>query len=369
MGRYQVRARRPAGESGGVAPWRRGVTAFLLAWATLLLAACATDTESLVLDGSTTPDSPFVELDAGRRHGCALRADGTVACWGKGHLAQLGDEMIEDSLTGFRPVLGVESASNIAAGGDFSCAIVAGGRVVCWGFNLMGQVGDGSILTIAAARTPVPDVREAFDVAAGADHTCAAVRGAVRCWGANHSGQLGDGTREPSVRPVTVERLDDAESLSAGSGFSCALRRTGRVSCWGLNSLGQLGDGGWQDRANPVEVRDLDEVAVVDSHAAMSCAVRAGGSVWCWGADASTRADRTTGPVRIPGVDGASDVAVGEGTACAVADRRAYCWEGFGPAREQIREPGEEVTDLAVEGDSLCTSTGNAQLRCAPVRW
>lgn len=344
----------------------RVTLAVLSICSTILLAGCTN--ESLVQDDPLLTDGPAVEVAAGRRHSCALRADGTVVCWGKNQLAQLGDGTTEDSLARPRLVLGVEDASDISAGGDFSCAIVGGGQVLCWGFNASGQVGDGATLSIAAARTPVPGVDQAVDIATGADHTCAALAdGTVRCWGANHSGQLGDDTGVDSVRPVVVEGLDDVESLSAGSGFTCALRRSGRASCWGLNSLGQLGDGGRKDRSTPVDVTGVDDLTAMDSHTAMTCAIRDDGSVWCWGADTSTRPDRTTGPRRIVGVDGATDIAVGEGTACAIADGRPYCWEGFGPAHEQ-RGHGPSVTGISVEGTSVCTVSSGGSLRCAAER-
>jgi alpha-tubulin suppressor-like RCC1 family protein len=78
--------------------------------------------------------------------------------------------------------------------------------------------------------------------------------GLVSCWGDNSLGALGDGTRTNSTTPVAVGGLDDAGAITAGYGFSCALRSDGEVACWGYNFSGQLGDGSTTDSLTPVTV-------------------------------------------------------------------------------------------------------------------
>jgi alpha-tubulin suppressor-like RCC1 family protein len=71
--------------------------------------------------------------------------------------------------------------------------------------NDFGQIGDGR----AGAASPVPTVVRgiagARAASAGGCHTCALLAdGRLRCWGRNHHGQIGDGTRLDRAAPVDV---------------------------------------------------------------------------------------------------------------------------------------------------------------------
>lgn len=50
-------------------------------------------------------------------------------------------------------VIGITGATAIAVGVDHSCAILGNGSARCWGYNIAGQVGDGTsgYVTIPAA--------------------------------------------------------------------------------------------------------------------------------------------------------------------------------------------------------------------------
>jgi len=99
---------------------------------------------------------------------------------------------------------------------------------------------------------------DAAEVGAGGSHTCARrTTGSVVCWGANMYGQLGDGTMVDSMVPVPALALSDARSLAAGAQHTCARRADDSVACWGINSVGQLGDGTFATRSTPTQVVGL----------------------------------------------------------------------------------------------------------------
>ena len=85
----------------------------------------------------------FTAIAAGSLHSCALRTNGTVACWGANGSGQLGDGTTTDRLTPV-PVVGLSDATAIAAGDRHSCALRTDGTVACWGADHSGGVGDGT---------------------------------------------------------------------------------------------------------------------------------------------------------------------------------------------------------------------------------
>jgi alpha-tubulin suppressor-like RCC1 family protein len=93
-------------------------------------------------------------------------------------------------------------------------------------------------------------------VAAGRNHTCALVQaGRVLCWGDDGYGQLGDGKRADRLLPGRVAKLSRGiVAIAAGASHTCALMRGGHVFCTGQNGHGQLGDGTKKGRRTRVAV-------------------------------------------------------------------------------------------------------------------
>lgn len=147
------------------------------------------------------------------------------------------------------------SATDLGVGYDHTCVRTGAGGVECWGSNADGQLGDG---TFEDQDEPhlVPGVASgARQVAVGAYHTCAAMMdGRVLCWGRNNAGQLGDGTDTSRAVPTVVLGIDDAIGVVAGDYHTCAWNAVGTLWCWGSNNSGQLGEGTTNDRLTPVGV-------------------------------------------------------------------------------------------------------------------
>ncbi|MBC7227797.1 MAG: chromosome condensation regulator RCC1 [Thermoflexales bacterium] len=199
---------------------------------------------------------------AGGLHTCALSTDGGVRCWGQNQYGQLGDGTTTDRLTPV-DVVGLErGVAAVAAGWGHTCALSTDGGVRCWGQNQSGELGDDTTLQ---RNTPVEVVslrRDGVAITAGWGHTCALTQGGrVMCWGANEFGQLGDGTFTGSAVPVGGVGLSGVVAIDAGDAHTCALTTDGGVRCWGSNTLGQLGDGTTTDRNMPVEVVEIEQGA------------------------------------------------------------------------------------------------------------
>jgi alpha-tubulin suppressor-like RCC1 family protein len=179
-----------------------------------------------------------------------------------------------------------------------------------------------------------------LSLAAGSAHACSLTGGAVKCWGSNGHGELGNGTLTNSVHPVPVA-LPKGFVLSVASNawaqHTCALLG-GKVYCWGSNNEGQLGDGTQTDRSTPVLVAGITGASKVAVGTSSTCAVVAGGEVRCWGSNNSGQLGNgkqggfSSTPVAVTGVTGAGLIALGDGHACAVLDANlsqggpVKCW-------------------------------------------
>lgn len=285
-------------------------------------------------------DWPFInfgrtvrQLSLGSSHSCVLFDDGGMKCWGYGGSGQLGygdDESVvgdDEDITRIPDINVGGSVVYISAGVGYTCAVLDGGKLKCWGFNDAGQLGYGNTNEAALDKTPAEldfvDVGGGvIQVSAGFDHTCALLDGGqVKCWGEGEFGKLGYGNTESigdnetpgTVGVVSVLSQEEAadweiDSIDVGSDHTCALIRSRTASevwydfgeygyetkCWGRGEWGALG------RANTENVGDvllpssvgfigtaphsqygLDRISVGADH---NCAtLGAGNEVQCWG--------------------------------------------------------------------------------------
>lgn len=188
------------------------------------------------------------QIGAGAWFSCALDRRGAVRCWGFGGAGRLGQG---DEVDSALPVVvrGLASGgAQLAVGVHHACVLDEVGRVRCWGGNDFGQVGGPQAGAAVLEPFEVPGLpAPVIAVAAGGGHSCA-IAGPERqvlCWGWNLQGQLGDGGSSDSAVPVAVQGLPGgAVSVTLGDLSSCALMDSGEAWCWGGNDRGQLGRGG-----------------------------------------------------------------------------------------------------------------------------
>jgi hypothetical protein len=103
-------------------------------------------------------------------------------------------------------VAGGLSLATISAGRSHTCGIDASAAAYCWGQNLSGRLGSGTIAAgIFATPQPVAGGLRFARLSVGAEHTCAlASNSGWHCWGENDTGALGIGTTTDSGMPVKV---------------------------------------------------------------------------------------------------------------------------------------------------------------------
>ncbi len=251
-------------------------------------------------------------------------------CWGDNSFGQLGNGTETTSNVPVS-VSGLSSGvSAIAAGGYFTCALLANGAVKCWGANDLGELGDG---TTTERSTPVLVQGlsgTASALAVGLAHSCAIVSSAVQCWGGNQYAQLGNDSGATScpngatnctfrATPANVQGIQGTPTgLTAGGTHSCILQNTGGMQCWGSNSSGELGDGTTTQRNSAVSVTSFSGgVSGIAAGTLNTCAILTSGSILCWGANGSGQVgDGTTSnrssPTQVSGLTaGVSSAGIG----------------------------------------------------------
>ncbi len=91
-------------------------------------------------------------IAGGSQHSLALTSTGRVLAWGLGSFGQLGDNSTKNSELPVEVRLPAKDRIvKISAGGGFSLALTSGGRVLAWGHNSFGQLGDASL---ASSKVP-----------------------------------------------------------------------------------------------------------------------------------------------------------------------------------------------------------------------
>ncbi len=152
-----TRPQRRAGEVARMMRTRRGL------FALCAVAVAATGVVGASRVGASDPSAaPVVveAIDAGSGYTCAVRSNGTVACWGANLYGRLGDgtEVDRSSPT---PVAGLTNVAQIGTGSTHTCALIIDGTVWCWGNNAVGQLGSGSFSsTNRLVPGPVPGLTD-----------------------------------------------------------------------------------------------------------------------------------------------------------------------------------------------------------------
>jgi cysteine-rich repeat protein len=162
----------------------------------------------VVYPESLPEDATLSQVSLGREHSCVLFGTGDVLCWGRNNRGQLGQGNTTDwgdnnneTPAQLDPINLGGAAVAIAAGDEFSCALLEGGAVRCWGYNNHGQLGLGNTANLGHNNSsqvisvaPIVLGKNAIHITAGATHACAVLEDhTVICWGENPDGRLGYG--------------------------------------------------------------------------------------------------------------------------------------------------------------------------------
>ena len=389
--------------------------------------------ESTTTDDSKGPEARWVDLSIEAEFGCAVERGGAVYCWGRGPAAQMGLRELPEQPKTDAMMYGdrkwgppsrleiIDDARRISTANSRACAIVADGRVRCWGavrwgsqhvYDVAGitdavelQIGDGESCVMAERGElwcwgtedyGVPQTRLVGAVAMAVSDNLACgltEQGDVSCWGQGvadwHRYDIQfKQAQAPGFNPQAPRPEPDPDSLPdvleigrfrgavdiALSGWNnlCVLQRDGSVRCSTQDVFSLLG--GQKLEMREVEgLRGVTSLAATRSH---SCATTQSGAAMCWGrnvygqlGDGTSTAREAAAPVA--DLDDVLRVAVTENTSCATTrDDRLLCWgydlgEAIGHEERHVNTVADlRASSIAAYGRTTCAVDDAKALRC-----
>lgn len=310
----------------------------------------------------------------------------------------------------------------IAGSTSSTCALLENGKVVCWGIQQNGVLGNAVNSTAVYTNATFPrnvtavcknlsctqKLEGVIDISANASHICAIdAQNDAYCWGSNTNAKLGDGST--TLRSIATPVLGGYKfsKVSVGVNHTCAIETvTRKVLCWGLNTNGELGYGTFNATASnlhgtvisptyyvttsTVSTEHLTEVYDLALGDAFSCAiVGLDRRLFCWGRGTNGRTGLNTtsvrsfaSPVKIDYVSdvamvGVQQVSVNSTHACAIVGntRALYCWGNGANLRlgtgnttnqqiPQLISTPETPQIVSVGATSSCLSSLNGTVYC-----
>ena len=198
---------------------------------------------------------------------------------------------------------GLSNITQVSVAGDHVLALDSSGTVWSWGSNTYGELGDRATGGSHPTPVPVPFLNQIVQVSAGIGYSLALRSdGTVWAFGAT-SGQLGDGTTVSRNSPEQVPGLGGITKVVAGEGTSYAIGAGGALLAWGSNTYGLLGNGTTTGQSlTPVAVPGLSGVTSVATSASETlAAVGPARTMWSWGSNGyGSNGNGTTTPNYTP---------------------------------------------------------------------
>jgi alpha-tubulin suppressor-like RCC1 family protein len=237
----------------------------------------------------------IVTLDLDYDFGCVLTAAGEVHCWGANENGQLGTG---DQLPRSQPtrVENLPAIERLAVSYAKVCATTKRGEVWCWG---TGELGDGTRHHAQLVPLAVTKLSNAEHIA----DNCMLRAGKVLCWGNNAGGQVGNGeggcerdgplcphskclpeeTCKHVDTPVEALGLSGVVELDAGAHQRYARMPDAVVWQWGQTATTM--SFAPRDIYRPQPRADIPKMVEVSAGGSHACARTEAGELWCWGND------------------------------------------------------------------------------------
>jgi alpha-tubulin suppressor-like RCC1 family protein len=192
---------------------------------------------------------------------CGTLTDGRVVCWGADHNGSLG-HTLDPSPTmcnGFpsdptprfvqakESEIPITSVADVHVGYGVACAKQVGGKVLCWGDNQLGALGQGIPDPLIHNRAQEVPALFAKQLDVRGQTPCAIVADRLLCWGDGSFGQLdslgadsGCGGQGCRAFAFVVPGMSPVRDITAAQGSIATIKDDLSVWMWGRNTSGEL---------------------------------------------------------------------------------------------------------------------------------
>ncbi len=228
------------------------------------------------------------QISAGQNHPLAIKTDGTLWTWGNNSFGALGDNTTTQRSIPVTTFAGGTNWKRVAGGFLHTAAIKTDGTLWTWGSNIIGQLGDNTLITRSTPITTFTGGTNWKQVAGGFYNTAAIkTDGTLWTWGLNTNGQLGDNTTTNRSIPVTTfAGGTNWKQVACGYYHTSAIKTDGTLWTWGRNQFGQLGDNTTTDKMTPVTTfaggTNWKQVSLT-TFTFNTLAIKTDGTLWTWG--------------------------------------------------------------------------------------
>ena len=193
----------------------------------------------------------------GYQPSAGINASGELFCWGVGNYGANG----QNNVISYSSPVQVGSLTNwsqVVAGSGIIMSLKTDGTLWSWGENDYGQLGQ-NYGTGSNVSSPV-QIGSATDwehISLGYQNAGAIRSGKLYCWGRNVGGGVGDGTVISRSSPVQKGALTTWDDVQAGNDMTLAKKADGTIWAWGANWYGQAGQNtstGVKKYSSPVQI-------------------------------------------------------------------------------------------------------------------
>ncbi len=303
---------------------------------------------------------------------CAI-VSGAVKCVGYGYFGQLGNNGDTSQSTAVSATV-LTSGTPLIEGNNYTfCATPTTGgnlgKVYCWGYNYDSMLGQGAgqnFATLSYAKQPslTAITSGATALAVGLRHVCAVVSSALKCWGRDNYGEVtGSSTHGefPDIKTPGISNvIAGARTVAVSYGTTCAIvtSPSGSIKCFGSGNSGTLGNNSTADSSTPVTVTGITGATQVAGGDYSFCAL-VSGSVKCWGLNTNGQLGNGSNasskvPVTVSGITNAVAISGQKETFCAlVSTGGVKCWGDGSEGQLGTGVPIAATTPLTVGGLSV----------------